>query len=99
VIDWKSLKFNFKKEKSTKVVSSDGSKLWYLNDQLHRTDGPAVLLSNGTKEWWINGQLHRTDGPAVEYPNGRKQWYINGKEYTKEDFALIQFTKGINIYV
>ena len=32
-----------------------GTKYWYQNDQLHRTDGPAVEESDGTKEYWING--------------------------------------------
>lgn len=54
-------------------------KLWYLNGDLHREDGPAVELSVGTKYWYINGELHREDGPAVEYYNGSKQWWINGE--------------------
>jgi len=48
-------------------------------------------LPDGYKEWWLNGQLHRLDGPAVEWKDGYKEWYLNGKEYTKEEFALIQF--------
>ena len=35
---------------------SDGTKYWCQNDQLHRTDGPAVEESNGSKEYWINGK-------------------------------------------
>ena len=33
-----------------------GTKYWYQNDQLHRTDGPAVEYPNGTKRYWINGK-------------------------------------------
>ena len=61
---------------------SDGSKVWYLNEKYHRTDGPAVENSNGTKEWWLNGKRHRTDGPAIEYSNGSKVWYSNGNVVT-----------------
>ena len=72
---------------------------WY-NDQgqRHRLDGPAVEYLNGTKEWWLNGQLHREDGPAIEWANGTNEWWLHGKQYTEEEFALLQFVKGINIY-
>jgi hypothetical protein len=47
-------------------VNSDGYKSWYLNDKLHREDGPACKYSDGSKYWYLNGKLHRKDGPAVE---------------------------------
>jgi hypothetical protein len=34
---------------------SDGTRRWYLNGELHRTDGPAVEISDGTRVWWVNG--------------------------------------------
>jgi len=37
------------------VEWSSGRKEWYLNGDLHRTDGPAVELPNGAKEWYLNG--------------------------------------------
>ena len=58
-----------------------------------------IIYNDGTKRWYFNGKLHREDGPAVEWVDGSKQWYSNGKEYTKEEYALLQFMKGINIYV
>ena len=33
---------------------SDGSKVWWLNGEYHRTDGPAIEASDGTKVWWLN---------------------------------------------
>ncbi|MFA5024228.1 MAG: hypothetical protein WC523_04690 [Patescibacteria group bacterium] len=30
-------------------VYDNGNKKWYLNNLLHRIDGPAVELANGTK--------------------------------------------------
>ena len=59
------------------TVSSDGSKLWILNGDYHREDGPAVERSDGTKEWWLNGERHREDGPAIEWSDGEKWWYLN----------------------
>jgi hypothetical protein len=49
-----------------KVIDEDGTIKYYLNDKLHREDGPAIsnpLLH--LYEWYLNGQLHRTDGPAA----------------------------------
>ena len=102
------------------IIAKNGAKEWYLNDQLHREDGPAIEYSDGTKKWYLNGKLHRTDGPAIEYPSGSKHWYLsdqlhredgpaleysdgskhwylNGKEYTEENYRLLQFANGIKL--
>jgi hypothetical protein len=65
-------------------VDVRGNKRWYLGDELHREDGPAVEWIDGDKWWFLNGKLHRTDGPAVEGLNENKYWYLNNKEYTHE---------------
>ena len=68
-------------------VGPNGEKLWYLNGNLHREDGPAVEWPDGQKEWFLKGKLHREDGPAVERSNGSKFWYLHGEEVTwKEVF-------------
>jgi hypothetical protein len=68
---------------------------YYLNDKLHRKDGPAIEYSSGSKFWYKNGLLHRIDGPAVEYSDGYKQWYYEGKlikcKSQKEFERLIKF--------
>ena len=64
----------------TKKMTLDGTEQWWLNGQLHRTDGPALTKSDGEKQWWTNGKLHRTNGPAVANPlTGRQEWWQNGK--------------------
>ena len=83
---------------SKPIIYDDGSTRWYLNGHLHREDGPAIEYLDGNKVWYLNGKLHRLDGPAFEHKNGTKEWYLNGKQYTEEEFAMIQFVKGINIY-
>ena len=60
-------------------VNSNGDKRWFLNDKLHREDGPAVEHADGDKLWFLNGKIHREDGPAVECTDGTKYWYLNGK--------------------
>ena len=74
-------------------IDKHGNKFWYLNDKLHREDGPAVEYTNGIKEWWLNGKYHREDGPALEYANGDKFWYLNGK-WHREDGPAIEWVDG-----
>ena len=75
-------------------------KVWYNErGQFHREDGPAMEWKDGTKIWYLNGKRHREDGPACELANGSKAWYLNGKKYTEEEFALLQFMNGVNVYV
>jgi len=77
------------------IILGDGTKVWATNGNLHREGGPAVEYTDGTKKWYKNGVLHREDGPAVEGLDGHKEWYINDEKYTKDEFVLLQFTKGI----
>jgi hypothetical protein len=64
-----------------------GNKFWYLNEQLHREDGPAVeSTANRYKKWYLNGQLHREDGPALEYVDGRKYWHLEGVNYSESGY-------------
>ena len=67
-------------------IDSNGNKFWYLNDKLHRVDGPAVEWGDGTKCWYFNGKLHRVNGPAVEYSNGDKYWYLNSIRYIESEY-------------
>jgi hypothetical protein len=60
-------------------VDMYGIKWWYVNEKLHREDGPAIEWPDGEQRWFLNGILHREDGPAVVYPDGKKYWYVNGK--------------------
>ena len=73
------------------IVDWHGNKVWYLNDELHRVDGPAMEVANGSKLWYLNGNLHRVDGPAVEYANGAKHWFLNCKELIHpEEFSTME---------
>ena len=65
-------------------VSPNGVKEWFLNDVLHREDGPAIDTPDGAKLWYFHGNLHREDGPAVEWPNGTTFWYLNDVKVTWE---------------
>ena len=72
-----------------------GTKRWYYNGELHRVDGPAIEYVGGSKEWYQDGKRHREDGPAVEWSNGKKEWFWCGNKCTKDEFVLLQFSRGI----
>ena len=38
------------------IIWKDGSKFYYIEDRLHRLDGPAVTFVGGNHEYWINGE-------------------------------------------
>ena len=40
----------------TVKVWTNGTKKWYLNDELHREDGPAIEWASGTKSWYLKGK-------------------------------------------
>ena len=63
-----------------------GDKVWYLNGNFHREDGPAIECANGDKAWLLMGNYHREDGPAIEYADGDKSWYLMGKYLSEAQF-------------
>ena len=66
-------------------IDNVGNKRYYLNNLLHREDGPAIEQVSGYKAWYKNGKYHREDGPAIEYPNGDELWYLNDVYYGSND--------------
>lgn len=39
------------------VLYPDGIKLFYINDLLHKVDGPAFVIDDLTSEYWVYGRL------------------------------------------
>jgi hypothetical protein len=70
------------------IVHENGDRAWYQNNQLHRTDGPAIERADGDKFWYQNDQQHRTNGPAVEYADGIKFWYQNDQLHRTDGPAI-----------
>ena len=74
-------------------IDTDGTKLWFLNGNLHREDinpetgltMPAIEWADGSKFWYSNDNRHRDDGPAIEFADGRTKYYINGKHIPQLD--------------
>ena len=61
---------------------------WYLNNKLHREDGPAIEYSDGSKVWYKDGLRHREGGPAMEYADGSKAWYKEGRCHREDGPAV-----------
>jgi hypothetical protein len=66
------------KQKDGLFVDPYGDKFYYLNNRLHREDGPAIEFVGGDTVWYLNGKRHRVGGPAVETTSGTKKWFYNG---------------------
>jgi hypothetical protein len=66
-------------ENYNRVERNFWATFYYLNDKLHRIDGPAIECNNGDKEWYENGLRHRIGAPAIEHISGTKEWWQNGK--------------------
>ena len=93
---------------------SDGSvewEAWWLNDNLHREDGPAYTQywQDGSVElesWWLNGKRHREDGPAwIQYRQDgsveEEQWWLEDEKVadvtSQEDFEAWKYLKSVGL--
>ena len=76
---------------------ADGTKQWWVDDQHHRLNGPAVEYSDGGKEWWVCGKRHRLGGPAIEYTNGYTEWCIDGKRHCLDGPAVMVACAGMQM--
>ena len=81
----------------TVKVDDTGTKRWYVDNKLHRTDGPACEYADGDKHWYQNNKLHRTDGPAMERADGSKIWYVDGKCH-RTDGPACEYANGTKFW-
>jgi hypothetical protein len=77
---------------STLKIDAVGTKRWYLDDDLHRVDGPACEYESGNKQWWLNGKVHRVDGPAIEWGD-HTEWWLNDNRHRVDGPAVV-FASG-----
>ena len=71
------------------IIRADGHQEWYVNDQLHRTAGPAVIKPDGYQAWFTNGLCHRLDGPARILANGTQEWWVDNQLHRTDGPARI----------
>lgn len=79
------------RRKGPAIIDDDGGFRWYLRDELHRDDGPAVYQPfMGRKEWWLHGRKHRDDGPAIQDKDGYEEWYVDGCLHREDGPAIVR---------
>ncbi len=64
-------------------IDTSGTKIWRLNGNLHRENGPAIICTDGYKEWWINGKLIASKGMKYRFHDGKYIVYKNYEEFIK----------------
>lgn len=69
-------------------IEEDRIAFYNEHNQLHRTDGPAVIHADGRADWCYNGKVHREDGPAVKLSDGTLQWRQNGHLHRTDGPAI-----------
>jgi hypothetical protein len=55
--EWGNLDLNsitFHRIDGPAIEYANGTKQWWINNELHRIDGPAVEQADGSKEWYVN---------------------------------------------
>ena len=66
----------------------DGQINWYLKDQTHREDGPAVIWPDGRKEYWLNGKrVTETDVMGYIIVEDGKEIKLSGESYYRGFFC------------
>jgi len=76
------------------IIKDDGRKIYYVNDKLHRDDGPAIIdYTWGVRQWFRDNLRHREDGPAIEQDDGYKEWWINHQRH-RLDGPAVEFANG-----
>jgi hypothetical protein len=63
-------------------VYPNGAKYWYLNDVIHREDGPAIEYADGSKYWYLENVDYTESGHKEEME--RRYNTCNGKIVTIE---------------
>ena len=81
------------------VVSKFETTTYYLNEEVHRSDGPAFIKYNfgfipHIEEYFFNGKIYRKDGGSVQiiYNNDgtilKQFFYFNGIFFNPEDLPF-----------
>ena len=66
-----------------------GRKYYNSSNQLHREEGPAVILDSGSSAWYQNGKLHRLAGPAITWHTGELEYWQDGQPHRLDGPAVI----------
>lgn len=85
-------------------VDELGTEVYFLDNVIHREDGPAMIEKDGSAHWFRHGDRHREGGPAVIMANGNEYWFHNGVTHRIDGPAIIHngeplwFVKNNRVY-
>jgi len=65
------------------VTNEEGTTIYYLDGEIHRENGPAMIRKDGTVAWVKHGGFHRENGPAVTNSNGTAEYWLNDRHLTE----------------
>ena len=71
------------------TVGTRGRKYYNSSNQLHREEGPAVILDSGSRAWYQHGKRHRIDGPAIVFADGVCTWFLNGEMLNEREYVQL----------
>lgn len=75
-------------------ISNSGTIWWFLNNNVHRVNGPAITSQSGIRYWLLNNNVHRVNGPAVIDQHGDVEYWINGHQLT--DYEIMFMMQCVN---
>ena len=70
-----------------------GCRVWYLDGEVSREDGPAIDWGQGAQHWFLHGKRHRVDGPAILRANGHQEWWLHDLRHRVITSYSIHYTK------
>ena len=79
------------------AVIRGNTKIYYRNDQIHRSDGFACEFESGVRMRYLNGALNSDDGPAITYPDG-SQFYYSRNILIRKKGPAVDLASGTRKY-
>jgi len=67
-----------------------GCRVWYLDGEVSREDGPAIDWGQGAQHWFLHGKRHRVDGPAILRANGHQEWWLHDLRHREDGPAVVR---------
>lgn len=65
------------------MIQTKGKKSWYINNKLHREDGPAVERTDGIHDWYLDG---KNVGMCIDNSDGTRTYYLGRQTVTEKEF-------------
>ncbi len=85
------------------LIKENGCDKWYVNDKLHRLDGPAIESQDGLNSWYVHGKYvgeeisifvtNRKTGEKVK----ETEYILNGVSVKKAMFLSMVLEKSLQI--